>query len=113
MKLMDLQPALLITYYVQAVIATLFVALRGYAARTANGKIRWDFIWIVLAQLLHWLDVIPLTKAVSNGLGRHLWHLEFPQGLHIVLYFWLMVVIGMAANVFSMLSPLVLSRWRY
>ncbi|PNS16265.1 Saccharolysin [Sphaceloma murrayae] len=97
-------PALLIVSWTQAAIGTFLVILRGYAAREINGKWRWDFIWIAIANIMAIASQAALHVATMQGLGNHAKKLTYPQIFSSLQYIWYCIFIGLPAVVFAKYS---------
>jgi len=99
-----LGPALLIVNSCLAFLGCVVVGLRAYSARSRNGRLRWDFIWIVLALIFSLVNAICIGFATYNGLGRHIGDLELDQLFIVVHWLWITMIVSLPGTVFAKFS---------
>ncbi|KAK3642764.1 hypothetical protein LTR56_010588 [Elasticomyces elasticus] len=79
-----------------ASIATLLLVGRAWTASLKDGKLRWDFIWVSVANVFALLGQIIITFSVAHGLGNHITPRTDPNDIRLAsLYNWMseMVII--------------------
>ncbi|KAF2157528.1 hypothetical protein K461DRAFT_273721 [Myriangium duriaei CBS 260.36] len=101
-------PTMLGISFAQTAIGTALVVLRGFAASTHTGKMRWDFFWVVFSTVLGWVCQGLLVQATRYGVGNHLVDVKIPdlwQGLKLT---WTGLMVGLAAVTFAKISIIAL-----
>ncbi|KAF2148956.1 hypothetical protein K461DRAFT_315900 [Myriangium duriaei CBS 260.36] len=92
----------------QAVIATILVMLRAYAASTKAGKLRWDFILVAVGTLFGIAAQIHLQINSHHGLGSHLADVGFDNLWVILHLMWSGVMVGLVGITLAKLSIVAL-----
>lgn len=95
--------------YIEVTASVICTALRAYGARTSNGKLRWDFIWVLLATSLGVAALVAAQISVREGLANHMTNLpDFYQAANALRWFWIAIYIGLPAMAFAKFSIIAL-----
>ncbi|GAM90180.1 hypothetical protein ANO11243_082200 [Dothideomycetidae sp. 11243] len=92
----------------QAIAAIILVSLRAYAARTHNGKTRWDFIFVTFGLIFGFAAQIALLIATLHGLGNQIADVSFDDLWNILYLTWIGLVIGVVGITFAKLAVVAL-----
>ncbi|KAK3641027.1 hypothetical protein LTR56_008415 [Elasticomyces elasticus] len=78
-----------------ASIATLLLVGRAWTASMKDGKLRWDFIWVSVAnQVFALVGQVIITFSVAHGLGNHITPRTDPNDIRLAsLYNWMSEII--------------------
>jgi len=84
------------------------LALRAHSARTINGRLRWDFIWITLAMFIHLVNSFLIDYAVYVGVGKSVTNTSLAQLPIIIHWTYTVAYMSLPASVMAKLSIIAL-----
>lgn len=96
-----LGPTILAVSWLETFIGIAIVALRGRVASRREGKLRWDFIWIVIALVFAFASTCIISAAVFHGLGNYAGDMSIVQLLDCAHWIWISAVVGLVPSVFG------------
>ncbi|KAF2149649.1 hypothetical protein K461DRAFT_297100 [Myriangium duriaei CBS 260.36] len=101
MGLHGLQLTMMVILWIQVGVAMLMVGLRAVFASRRDGRWRYDFVWIVLSIITGFLAAVFMTRAMQEGLGKHLKELTLSEDFEILRRNYYAIYMGVLSIAFS------------